>query len=103
MQIISNYYDELNYRKQGGCFQPEEDGFAKDAQSINIVFQEIFLLKKLLQTKPQVKGININNYDLCYTVSNNLTEEEKYKISIDLFHAFYPIELKTQNGKQPQM
>ena len=33
------------------------DTFAKNAQSISKYYQEIFLLMKFLQTKPQVKNM----------------------------------------------
>ena len=31
---------------------------------------------KILQTKPQVKNMNINFYDLCYTVIKNRDDKE---------------------------
>ena len=42
----------------------DEDTFAKNAQGISKICHEVLLLIKLLQTKPQVKNVNINYYDL---------------------------------------
>ena len=58
---ISNYYDNMNIRFV-------EDPFAKKAQGISKIYHEILKLIKFLQTKPQVKNMNINYYDLYYTV-----------------------------------
>ena len=49
---ISNYYDNMTIRY-------DEDPFAKNAHSISKVFHEIILLIKFLQTKPQIKNMNI--------------------------------------------
>ena len=49
-------------------FQNEKDRFAKNAQGISIIYHEVLLLMKILQTKPQVKNIEINYYDLYYTL-----------------------------------
>ena len=38
----------------------QQDLFAKNAQGISKIYLEILLLRKLLQTKPQVKNMNIN-------------------------------------------
>ena len=57
-------------------FQFGEDTFAKKAQSIGKIFHEVILLMKFLQTKPQVKNMNINYYDLYYTVIKNGDEKE---------------------------
>ena len=69
-KIIGNYYDNLNVRM-------DEDTFAKNAQSISKIHHEVLSLRKYLQTKLQVKNMNINYYDLYYTVNKNRTE--KYK------------------------
>ena len=45
-----------------------KDPFSKNVQGINKIYHEVLLLMKLLQTKPQVKYMNINYYDLYYTV-----------------------------------
>ena len=61
---ISNYYIEMKNKN----FKAEQDPFAKNAQGVGKVYNEVFLLMKFLQTKPQVKNMNINCYDLYYTV-----------------------------------
>ena len=42
--------------------------FAKTAQGLSKFYHEVLLLKKNLQTKPQVEIMNNNYYDLYYTV-----------------------------------
>ena len=54
----------MNYRKQSGFFQFEEDPLAKNAGGIGKTFHKIINLMKLLQTKPQVIKMNIIYYDL---------------------------------------
>ena len=62
---ISNYYIEMEKKN----FQTQhEDPFAKKAQSISKNSHEVLLLMKFLQTKPQVKNMNIKYIDLYYTV-----------------------------------
>ena len=46
----------------------DEGPFAKNTQDISKNYHEVLLLMKFLQTKPQVKNMNINYYDLYYTV-----------------------------------
>ena len=41
-------------------FQTQQDHFAENAQGISKIYQEVLLLMKFLQTKPQVKNMNIN-------------------------------------------
>ena len=60
---IGNYYVEMKNKN----FQTQ-DPFSKNAQGISKVYHEVLLLMKFLQTKPQVKNMNINYYDLYYTV-----------------------------------
>ena len=57
---ISKYYTE----KKNENFQTQQDLFAKNALGINKIYPEVFLLMKFLQTKPQIKNMNINSYDL---------------------------------------
>ena len=64
---ISNYYDGMNVKNFGF----EKDPFFKNAQSISKIYHEVLLLTIFLQTKPQVKNMNINCYDLYYTVIKN--------------------------------
>ena len=54
----------------------DEDPFAKNAQSISRIYHEVLLLMKVLQTKPQNKNMNINNYELYYTAIKNRDEKE---------------------------
>ena len=62
---ISNYYIEMKNRN----FQTQDqDPFSRNAQGISKIYHEVLLLMKFLQTKPQVKNMNINYYDLYYTV-----------------------------------
>ena len=49
----------------------DENPFAKNAQGISKIYHEVLLLMKYLQTKPQVENMNINYYDLYYTVIKN--------------------------------
>ena len=49
-------------------FQTQEDPFAKNAQGISKINHGNLLLMNFLQTKLQVKNMNINYYDLYYTV-----------------------------------
>ena len=58
---ILNYYDNINIRF-------DEDPFAKRAQVISKIYHEVLLLMKFLQTKPEVKNMNNNYYELYYTV-----------------------------------
>ena len=61
---ISNYYIEMKNKN----FQTNnQDPFAKNAQGISKIHHEVLLLTKFLQTKSQVKNMNINYYDLYYT------------------------------------
>ena len=50
-------------------FQTQEDPISKNALGIIKIYHEVLLLMKFLQTKPQVKNMNINYYDLYYTVT----------------------------------
>ena len=54
----------MKYRRQNNNFQFEEDTFSKDARGIRTIYHEVLLLSKILQTKPQVKFMNINFYHL---------------------------------------
>ena len=41
-----------------------KDPFARNAESISKIYNEVLVLMKFLQTKPQVKNMNISYYDL---------------------------------------
>ena len=49
-QNISNFYGEMNYRRQCGCFEFEEDPFAENFQGITEIYHEVILLKNFLHT-----------------------------------------------------
>ena len=66
---ISNYFDNMNIRFN-------EDRFAKNAKSVSKIYHEVLLLLKFLQTKPHVKNMNNNYYDLYYTVIKNRDDKE---------------------------
>ena len=53
-----------------------EDPFAKNTQRISRKYHKVLLLMKFLQTKPQVRHMNIRYSDLCYTVIKNRDEKE---------------------------
>ena len=52
----------------------DQDPFSKNAQGISKIFHEVFLLMKFLQTKPQIKTMNNNYFDLYYTVIKTIDE-----------------------------
>ena len=45
-----------------------QDPFSRNSQGISKIYHEVLLLMKFLQTKPEIKNMNINYYDLYYTV-----------------------------------
>ena len=57
-------------------FKFEEDSFTKNVEGFGKIYDEEILLMKFLQTKPQVKNMDINYYDLYYTVVKNRDEKE---------------------------
>ena len=70
---ISNYYVEMKNKN----FQTQDqDPFSKNAHGIHKIYHEVLLLMKFLQTKPKVKNMNINYFDLYYTVIK-VTDENK--------------------------
>ena len=74
---ISDYYIEMKNRN----FQTHhEDPFSKNAQGISKIYHEVLLLKRYLQTKPQVKNMNINYHDLYYTVVKTRYENKDIDI-----------------------
>ena len=62
------YYDQMHYMRQCNTFLFEEHASAENAQGISNIFREVPFLVKFLQTKRQVKLMNMNYYDLYYTV-----------------------------------
>ena len=81
-----------NYQNQ------DQDPFSKNAQGIHKLYHEVLLLMKFLQTKPQIKNMNINYYDLYYTVIKTRDEnrdiDDQYKNDdndyIDINHFINP-------------
>ena len=61
----------------------DEDLFGKNAQSFSKLHHEVLLLYKFLQTKAQIRNMNVKYYDLHYTVDKNRDDKEsvndKYK------------------------
>ena len=53
-----------------------EDPFAKNARGISKILYQVFFIMKFIQTKPQIKNMNSNYYDLYYTLIKNREEEE---------------------------
>ena len=68
-KIISNCYDNMNIRF-------DEDPSAKSVRGMFKIYHEVFLLKEFLQTKPQIKKMNIKYYELYYTVIRNRDEKK---------------------------
>ena len=66
---ISNSYDNMNIKF-------DEDPFAKNAQGISKIYHEVLNLMNFLQNKLQVKNMNINYYDIYYTVIKNRDEKD---------------------------
>ena len=63
------YYDNMNIRR-------DEDPFARNVLEINKIYREVILSRNFLQTKPQVRNMNINYYELNYTVIKNRDEKQ---------------------------
>ena len=94
---ISNYHDEKKQR----IFQTQDDPLFKNAQGISKNYDEVLLLRKFLETKPQVKNLNFNYYDLYYTITKKDNEEEQNKNDyfnfIDFITPNHYIETKNNN------
>ena len=80
-QNISQYYDEWIIKKQIGNFQLDEDIFSKNVENFSKIYHEKLLLMKFLQTKSQIKSMNIIYYDLYYTL---LKIEKKKKLIMNM-------------------
>ena len=61
---LGNFYTEMKNKN----FQIKQDPFSRNAQGISKIYHEVLLIMKFLQTKPQVKNMNINFYNLYNTV-----------------------------------
>ena len=70
---INKYYIEMKNKN----FQTyQQDPFAKNAQGISKIYHEVLLLMKFLQTKPQIKNMNIKYYDLYNTIIKTRDENK---------------------------
>ena len=69
---IKNYYIEMKNRN----FQTQEDPLSRYAEGYSKIYHEVLLLMKFLQTKPKVKNMNINYYDLYYTIIKSRNENK---------------------------
>ena len=70
---INNYYNEMKNKN----FQTNnQDPFSRNAEGISKVYHEVLFLMKFLQTKPQVKNMNINYFNLYYTVIKTRDENK---------------------------
>ena len=95
-------------------FQTQEDPFARNAQGISKIYHEVLLLLKIVQTKPQVRNMNINYYDLYYTVikvrdenkdiDNQYENDDNYYINFnDFITPNHYIGIKKYNEKLKQI
>ena len=57
-------------------FQTQQDPFPRNAQGLSRIYHDVLFLTKILQTKPQVKNMNINYFDLYYTVIKTRDDNE---------------------------
>ena len=69
---IKKYYTEMKNKN----FQTQQDPFSRNAQGISKIYHEVLLLMKFLQTKPQIKNMNIKYFDLYYTVIKTGDEDK---------------------------
>ena len=66
----------MGYRRRSNTFQFEGDPLSENPESEINNYDRILFLIKNLQTKPQLKIMNSNYYDLYYTVIKNRDEKE---------------------------
>ena len=68
------------------------DPFSKNAEGVGKIYHELLLLMEFPQTKPEVKNMNINYYDLYYTViktrDENKNIDNQYE---DVYHDYIDI------------
>ena len=53
-----------------------KDPFSKNVQGVAKIYHEVLLLMEFLQTKPDIKNMNINYHDLYYTVIKTRDENK---------------------------
>ena len=83
-------------------FQTQQGPFSKNAQRISKIYHEVLLLMIFLQTKPQIKNMNNNYYDLYYTVIKTRDEYKDidnidYNNSNDIFTPNHYIGIKPRD------
>ena len=61
----------MNHRTQSKTFHFEEAPFSVKDGGIGETYHEVLILMNFVKTKPQVKSMNINCYDLFYRVHKN--------------------------------
>ena len=77
---ISDYYKEMKKKN----FQSNNiDPFSKNTQGVGKIYHEVLLLMKFLQTKPKVKNMNVNFFDLFYTIIKVRNENEDIDIRFE--------------------
>ena len=69
---MTDYYIEMKNKN----FQTQQDPFSKNAQGISKIYHEVLLLIKFLMTKPQIRNMKINYYDLYYNVIKTRDENK---------------------------
>ena len=69
---LSNFYIEMKNKNH----QSQQDPFSRNDQGVSKIIHEVLLLMKFLQTKPQIKIMNINYYGLYYTVITTRDENK---------------------------
>ena len=86
---ISDYYKEMKNKK---FHSNNIDPFPKNAKGVGKIYHELLLLMEFLQTKPEVKNMNINYYDLYYTVIKTRNENKDIDIQYeDDYHDYIDI------------
>ena len=60
-------------------FKFEENPSCKNALGFSKIYHEVILLRKLLQTEPQVRNMNIEYYDFFFTVIENRDDKRIVK------------------------
>ena len=76
---LSDYYIEMKNKN----FQTEVNHFGKNFQGISKIYHEVLLLMKFHQTKPKVKNMNINYFDLYYTNIKTRGEDKDIDIQYE--------------------
>ena len=70
----SKWLNEMNYLRQIGTFQSEEDCFSKNLQSTAMDMQEALPLLNSLYTKLQIQNKIITYRTLCFTIISSQSD-----------------------------